>query len=915
VGDYRCRVVDGWRTVIEFRVLGPLQVVDEARVLPLGGLKQRAVLALLLLERNRVVPRDRLVNALWGDSPPASAANSVQVYISKLRRLLDGAEGESVLVTAPPGYRLHVPAGALDADEFEQLVNDAKTALSAASFAEAETLIAGALSLWRGPALADLASEHFARAEIARLEGLRLEALEARFEAMLSLGREREAVGELHALVALHPLDERLRAQLMVALYRSGRHSEALETYRAFRQLLDDELGLEPNPELRRLEQAILRQDESLGRVARLAPAAASNVEATEVAEPTVVPAPRRVEDERRPVTVLFADIVGSTALGERLEPDEAKVLVGECVTMMSRAVDEYGGTVQAYQGDGICAYFGVPSAHEDDPERAARAALRILEVVGGYARDIDAAWGISGFAVRIGVNSGPAAVGLVGTTEPQTVALGDATNVAARLQAAAEPGTILVGHVSARRLQDRFELGTSIEIPVKGREEPVRASRLVRAKEREPRAATTSLIGREREIDVLKRLLGDLGIGRGRVVLLTGAPGIGKTRLLTELATESAGSVTWLEGACHSYGGLPGWPFVEILLGWLGAEIGEPEIAIRTKARAAIGALFGDEVEEVLAPLAGLLRLRLETQPATEESSEAAFVRWLERLSTARPVVVAIEDTHWADASTRRLAEHVLALADRAPVGLVLTEEPIRGSEGAALRSRALADFGHRTLELSLAPLADDAAEEVLAGIVGEELDAATRAGLIREAEGNPLYLEELARAFLEGALEPRGRTWTVSIGSLELLPPSLENLLVARIDRQADEPRRLAQVAAAIGRRFPVPVLERVQGADVHEPLRALLQAEIVREVSRYPELECTFTHGLLREAALSTLTSTRKRSLYADIAAAFESIYAGSLEEHLEQLAHYHAQAGNLPKALEYAERARAALTEGP
>ncbi len=886
-------------------MLGPLQVLDGGRALPLGGLKQRGALALLLLERNRVVSRDRLVDALWGDDPPASATNSVQVYVSKLRKLLGD---ETALGTEPPGYVLRVPPGELDADLFETLLAEGKVALRAEAFAEAEASLARALALWRGPALGDLATEAFAQAEIARLEGLRLDALEGRFEAMLAVGRESEAVGELQALVGLHPLDERLRAHLMVALYRSGRHADALETYRAYRQLLDEELGLEPNPELRRLEQAILRQDDSLGPIARLAPAASTKPES--VVERTASTAsPRTIEDERRPVTILFADIVGSTALGERLEPDEAKVLVGECVTMMSRAVDEYGGTVQAYQGDGICAYFGVPTAHEDDPERAARTALRILEVVEGYARDIEAAWGISGFAVRVGVNSGPAAVGLVGSADPQAVALGDATNVAARLQAAAEPGSILVGHVTARRLEHRFELGPSVEVTVKGREEPVRAARLLRAREREPRVATTPVVGRDRELDALRRVLDDLAAGRGRVILLTGAPGIGKTRLLTELATAGGDSVTWLEGECHSYGGLPGWPFVEALLGWLGAEIGEPEIAIRTKARAGLGALFGNEADEVLGPLAGLLRLRLDTSPTTEEGTESAFVRWLERLAANRPVIVAIEDTQWADAPTRRLAERVLELTDRAPVGLVLTEEPIPGSEGAALRSHALADFGHRASELALGPLEDEATKQVLAGLVGDEVDAVTRTGLIREAEGNPLYVEELARAFLEGALEPRGRTWTVTIGSLELLPPSLENLLVARIDRQTDGPRRLSQIAAAIGRTFPVSVLERVSGEATGQALNALLRAEIVREVGRYPELECTFTHGLLREAALSTLTSTRKRVLYADIAAAFEEIYAESLDEHLERLAHYHAQAGSLPKALEYAERARA------
>jgi DNA-binding SARP family transcriptional activator len=881
-------------------------MVVGSRVLPLGGAKQRGLLALLLLERNRVVPRDRLVDALWGDAPPVSAANSVQVYVSKLRKLLDDADSnaETGLVTEPPGYLLRVPAGTLDADEFETLLSEGRAAIGAGTFDEAESLLAQALALWHGPALADLADEPFAQAEISRLEGLRMQALEARFDAMLALGRQADAVGELQALVGLHPLDERLRGQLMLALYRSGRQADALETYRIFRRVMSDELGLEPSAELRDLEQAILQQDATLGSTPQ-APAPA----AVESRPSQPAPEPRAIEDERRPVTVLFADIVGSTGLGERLEPDEAKVLVGECVTMMSRAVDEYGGTVQAFQGDGICAYFGVPAAHEDDPERAARTALRILEVVRGYAQDIEAAWGIAGFAVRVGVNSGPAAVGLVGTVEPQAVALGDATNVAARLQAAAEPGTILVGQATARRLVDRFELEAVGEIVVKGRDDPVTASRLFQARDREPRTTTTPLVGRDRELAELHGVVDDLAAGRGRVVLLPGAPGIGKSRLLTELASVAGKRVTWLEGRCHSYGGLPGWPFVEALLGWLGAEIGEPEIALRTKARAALGALLDGELDSVLTPLAALLRLRLEPAVApSDEEVGRAYVRWIEALARKQPVILVVEDSQWADARTRELAESLLELTDLAPLALVLSEEPIPRSEGAALRSRALADYGHRAVEIPLAPLPDEAADELLTGFVGDQLDQASRVGLIREAEGNPLYLEELARAFLEGALEPRGRTWTVTMGSLELLTPTLENLLVARIDRQQDGPRRLAQIAAAIGRTFPVRVLESVAEETIGESLRALLRSEIVREVSRYPELECTFTHGLLREAVLSTLTSARKRVLYARIAEAFESHYADSLDEHLERIAHYHAQAGNLPTALEYAERAR-------
>jgi class 3 adenylate cyclase len=615
-------------------------------------------------------------------------------------------------------------------------------------------------------------------------------------------------------------------------------------------------------------------------------------------------------EDEVRPVTVLFADIVGSTALGERLAPDEVKALVGECVTMMSRAVEEYGGMVQAYEGDGICAYFGVPAAHEDDPERAARTGLRILEVVTEYAREVEAAWGLSGISVRVGINTGQAAVGQVGAASPGTVALGDTTNAAARLQGLAEPGTILAGEATARRLQHRFVFEPVGDLQVKGREATVSASRLVGAKAREPVAGTTPLVGRDAEMAQLMGALGELVAGRGRVVLLVGAPGTGKTRLLTELGTLAEDRVAWLEGHCHSYGGPAAWPFVEALLSWLGADVGDAEIAIRTKARAKLGALLGDDIDNVLPSLGRFLRLRIDApdDAGSPERIREAYVRWLDALARREPVVLALEDVHWADTDTQQLAGAVLDLAERAPIGLILTEEVVQSSQGMALRLRALGEHGHRTTQITLGPLSDEAADEMLTGILGGEVDAVTRTGLVREAEGNPLYLEELSRALLEGAMSPRGRTWTITVRA-DLLPPALENLLVARIDRLPQPARELASVAAAIGRTFPVAALEEVVGHDVGESLTALLRAEIVSETRRYPVFECSFTHGLLHDAALSTVTQARKRELYARVASAFESLYASSLDDHVERLAHYHAQAGNLPKALEYAERARA------
>jgi len=613
--------------------------------------------------------------------------------------------------------------------------------------------------------------------------------------------------------------------------------------------------------------------------------------------------------DEVRPVTILFADIVGSTALGERLAPDEVKALVGECVTMMSRAVEEYGGMVQAYAGDGICAYFGVPAAHDDDPERAARTGLRILEVVAEYARDVEAAWGLADFAVRVGINTGQAAVGQVGSAEPGAVALGDATNVAARLQSLAEPGTIAVGAATARRLAHRFVFEPLGEFEVKGRQAPVTASRLVGPRARSSEEGEVPVVGRDGETAQLIAALGDLVAGRGRVVLLVGDPGMGKTRLLGELRSLAGEQVTWLEGHCLSYGGLAAWPFVEALLGWLGADVGEAEIAVRTKTRAKLGALFGAELDEILPSLGRLLRLRIDASEdaGSAEGVRKAYIRWLEALARQRPVVVALEDVHWADTQTRELAEAVLDLAERMPIALVLTEEVNPGSEGATLRLGALGEHGHRTTQIALGALPDDAAEQMLTSLLGGEVDAVTRMGLVREAEGNPLYLEELSRALLEGGLEPRGRTWTISVRA-DLLPPALENLLVARIDRLPSAARLVVPVAAAIGRTFPVAALEEVVGGDVADSLTVLLRAEIVREVRRYPVFECSFTHGLLHDAALSTVTPTRKRELYARVASAFESLYADSLDDHAERLAHYYAQAGNLPKAFEYAERAR-------
>jgi DNA-binding SARP family transcriptional activator/streptogramin lyase len=240
---------------MEFRILGPLEVVDQGQAVKLGGSKQRSLLAFLLLNPNRAISRDRLIDELWGGEPPDTASTAIQVHVSQLRKAL----GKDVIVTQAPGYLIRVREGELDLDSFERAVAEAQSAPPA----EATVLLRQALALWRGSPLAEL-DVSFAHAASARLDEQRLAALEQRIDADLALGRQAQLVPELEGLVRDHPLRERLRGQLMIALYRSGRQAEALDVYRSGRRLLDEELGLEPHDELQRIERAILNHDPSL---------------------------------------------------------------------------------------------------------------------------------------------------------------------------------------------------------------------------------------------------------------------------------------------------------------------------------------------------------------------------------------------------------------------------------------------------------------------------------------------------------------------------------------------------------------------------------------------------------------------------------------------------------------------------
>src|SRR5262245_6789807 len=478
---------------MEFRILGPLEVVDDGRVVALDRQRLRALLAFLLLHANDLISSDRLIDEVWGPDPPKTAGASLQNYVSRLRKAI----GPEALVSQPPGYVLRVDPERLDFARFERLTAEAR----GAEPRERADKLRTALALWRGPALDDLAFEPFARDEVGRLEEARLAALEDCIDAELELGRDGDLVGELEALVEQHPLRERFRAQLMRALYRAGRQADALAVFQDAREVLTEELGLDPGEELRSLQQSILRQDPSLGPSA----AAASDRPA-----------------DRRTVTVLVCDLVDSHELAARLDAEAYRVLRSRYFELVREPVERHGGTLERSVGDAAIAAFGLPDLHEDDALRAVRAgfeaqtALRRAEI-----------------AARVGISTGEVHV-LPAPGEP--LHMGAPASAAAALEARAPDGEVLVSGETYALVRDAlradaFEDAWLVRDVVPGA--PAFARRL-----------DAPLVGRAEELDRLRVAFEDArDAGECRVVTVIGEAGIGKTRLLGELLVPVRGA------------------------------------------------------------------------------------------------------------------------------------------------------------------------------------------------------------------------------------------------------------------------------------------------------------------------------------------------------------------------------------
>ncbi len=624
--------------------------------------------------------------------------------------------------------------------------------------------------------------------------------------------------------------------------------------------------------------------------------------------------------EARKVVTALFADVVGSTSLGERLDPEDFTEVVGEAVRAMAECVERFGGSVSELAGDGLLALFGAPVAHEDDPERAALTGLAIVESSREYAERLERERGISGFAVRVGLETGLAVLGPVGGgSRVEYGAMGDSLNTAARLQAAAEPGGVLAGSETHRLAAGSFEWGEPRDLELKGKLGAFRAYPVLAARDRPERrrglaGVTAPLVGRERELRVAQHALLELAGGTGGVLAVSGEPGVGKTRLLGELRRTTGGGARWIEGRCVSYAEtLPYWPLQGVLRDWLGApRVGaDPSAALEKRTRELLGAAAADVSE----PLALLLGLRPADPAADPELVQrrlySAFAQLVRALADAAPLVLSLDDLHWADPSSLALVERLLELTDSCPVLMVLAGRPDPEQPFAQLLQRVERRAGDRMRRVALEALPEEAERGLLAGLIGTgTLPERLERRLLERAEGNPFYLEELVRSMADaGALVRTEAGWRFDREASVEVPDSVEKVVLSRVDRLPPSSRQVLGAAAVLGRRFTVALLDRVLDGEGTPPpgLAALEAADLVREESAGPDRLLRFTHALIREAVYRSLLKRRRQELHARAADALEELFGDRLEEVVGLLALHCSAAGDDERALRYHRRA--------
>ena len=631
----------------------------------------------------------------------------------------------------------------------------------------------------------------------------------------------------------------------------------------------------------------------------------------------------RGADGERKLVTVLFADVAGFTTLAETLDPEPLRDLINACFGRLVPCVERYGGTVDKFIGDEIMALFGAPVAHDNDPERAVRAALDMREALQAFNAERGTA-----LQAHFGLNTGLVLAGAVGAGgRSEYSVMGDAVNVASRLAETSAPGEILVGPDTYRVAGHLFQCKEAGPVRIRGRAEARTVYRVLGARAAAGpksmpagRWVGSPLVGREREKQAFVAALDRTLQGEGGILAIVADAGLGKSRLTAEVRRLAGPELTWLEGRTLSFGRtISYWPFLELVQAAAGIDSDDDEGKRSEKLERLVERLFVQETADVLPYLATLLTL-----PVPEELQDK--VRYLggeamghqvfrtmrlfvSRLAKKRPLVLVFEDVHWLDASSVELLEHLLPLSREAPVLFCLVGRPEPDSPTLRLQHLARETYADRFQELLLAPLSADETHALVGNLVGlRDLPVGLRDTIDHRAEGNPFFVEEVIRALIDlGGLVP-GETggWRVTDKAQEItIPDTLQGVIMTRIDRLDEELKAVLRLAAVIGRSFFYRVLRSLAEAErrLDDDIAALQSLELVREKAREPELEYIFKHALVQEATYESILLQRRKGLHLRVAQAIETLFADRLEEFYGLLAYHYTKAEDWVKAQEY------------
>lgn len=619
------------------------------------------------------------------------------------------------------------------------------------------------------------------------------------------------------------------------------------------------------------------------------------------------------MEGERRIVTILFCDVKGSTAAAERFDPEEWTGIMNGAFERMITPVYRYEGTVAQLTGDGLLAFFGAPIAHEDDPQRAALAGLDIIASIKLYREEVWRTWGID-LNVRMGINTGLVVVGAMGSDlHLEYTALGDAINLAARMEQTAEPGTVQVSEETYRLVAPFFEFEPLGEVAIKGKAEPVRVYRLLGEKGVRTRFAVaaehgfTPYVGRERELGLLKEVFELVKKRRGQVVFISGEAGIGKSRILTEFRRSiQEEAVLWLEGQCIGYRQhTPYRPLIDILKQAFAIRADDDEARVIQRVDKATAGW-----EEATRETVPYLKFLLSVDPGDPEiiamdprARRSGIFNGLRALllqeTLAQPLILVIEDLHWLDEQSEAALVALVDAVATAPVLLLLTYRP---GYTHSLGERSY--FNHLLLG-DLKP--EESAALAQGALHGAEMPRELGDLIADKGEGNPFYIEEVIRALLEsGTLQEQNGVYELT-GPVEKIrvPNTVQEVILSRIDRLAEEARSALQLASVIGREFTAQLLNRISNLEtrLEEILEELKFLELIYQKAYFPEQAYIFKHALTQSVAYSTLLRERRKTLHRLIGGAIEELYGDRLTDQYEVLAYHFEEGEDWEKALNY------------